>query len=330
MLARERAGRDGAERPPSAPRRPTPAIARAARARRRGQRVNQLVIEAMLGKRGFAVDVAADGARGARAARPARTTRGLHGLPDARASTATRRPRGSAPARPAGARVPIVAMTAHAMAATASAASPPAWTTTSPSRCAPRARRRARALARASPRTDGAAERPGRSSTRRACAASASTTGDRRPARRPCSVRRRRRCSSELRDAVERRRRGARAALAHKLKGSCQNVGATFMATLSSSLERGDAAPRASRRFELEAAYAPHARRALAAGRAGRGVPSRDRERAHVPIEGHEDADALVRRRARRPAHRGAPPGTGRGWFTQDLPEGSGSFASCP
>jgi len=33
-------------------------------------------------------------------------------------------------------RTPVVAMTAQAMAATAAAASPPEWTTTSPSRCA--------------------------------------------------------------------------------------------------------------------------------------------------------------------------------------------------
>jgi HPt (histidine-containing phosphotransfer) domain-containing protein len=42
---------------------------------------------------------------------------------------------------------------------------------------------------------------------------------------------------------------------AHKLKGSCQNVGASFMATLASSLEHGDAAPGAV--DELEAAYEP-------------------------------------------------------------------------
>jgi HPt (histidine-containing phosphotransfer) domain-containing protein len=42
---------------------------------------------------------------------------------------------------------------------------------------------------------------------------------------------------------------------AHKLKGSCQNVGATFMATLAGSLERGDAPADAV--DELEAAYAP-------------------------------------------------------------------------
>jgi PAS domain S-box-containing protein len=42
---------------------------------------------------------------------------------------------------------------------------------------------------------------------------------------------------------------------AHKLKGSCQNVGATFMATLASSLERGEAP--AGALDELEAAYEP-------------------------------------------------------------------------
>jgi CheY-like chemotaxis protein len=42
---------------------------------------------------------------------------------------------------------------------------------------------------------------------------------------------------------------------AHKLKGSCQNVGATFMATLAEALERGDAADGAL--DELEAAFEP-------------------------------------------------------------------------
>ena len=42
---------------------------------------------------------------------------------------------------------------------------------------------------------------------------------------------------------------------AHKLKGSCQNVGASFMATLASALERGDATAGAV--DELEAAYEP-------------------------------------------------------------------------
>jgi CheY-like chemotaxis protein len=42
---------------------------------------------------------------------------------------------------------------------------------------------------------------------------------------------------------------------AHKLKGSCQNVGATYMATLASSLERGDAAAGAV--DDLESAFGP-------------------------------------------------------------------------
>jgi HPt (histidine-containing phosphotransfer) domain-containing protein len=43
---------------------------------------------------------------------------------------------------------------------------------------------------------------------------------------------------------------------AHKLKGSCQNVGATFMATLCRSLEDGTDDPRATL-AELDAALAP-------------------------------------------------------------------------
>jgi CheY-like chemotaxis protein/HPt (histidine-containing phosphotransfer) domain-containing protein len=42
---------------------------------------------------------------------------------------------------------------------------------------------------------------------------------------------------------------------AHKLKGSCQNVGAAFMATLAGALERGDAPPDAVE--ELDAAFGP-------------------------------------------------------------------------
>ena len=43
---------------------------------------------------------------------------------------------------------------------------------------------------------------------------------------------------------------------AHKLKGSCQNVGATFMATLCKSLEQGDGDARETL-AELDAALAP-------------------------------------------------------------------------
>ena len=44
-------------------------------------------------------------------------------------------------------------------------------------------------------------------------------------------------------------------AAAHKLKGSCRNIGASFMATLADSIERGDAAPGAL--GELRDAFAP-------------------------------------------------------------------------
>jgi two-component system sensor histidine kinase/response regulator len=43
---------------------------------------------------------------------------------------------------------------------------------------------------------------------------------------------------------------------AHKLKGSCQNIGATFMATLCRSLETGDADARVAL-DELDATLAP-------------------------------------------------------------------------
>jgi HPt (histidine-containing phosphotransfer) domain-containing protein len=42
---------------------------------------------------------------------------------------------------------------------------------------------------------------------------------------------------------------------AHKLKGSCQNIGATFMATLASSVEQGQDTAKAV--AELEAAFEP-------------------------------------------------------------------------
>jgi HPt (histidine-containing phosphotransfer) domain-containing protein len=42
---------------------------------------------------------------------------------------------------------------------------------------------------------------------------------------------------------------------AHKLKGSCQNIGATFMATLAGSLELGEASDTAV--HELRAAFTP-------------------------------------------------------------------------
>ena len=43
---------------------------------------------------------------------------------------------------------------------------------------------------------------------------------------------------------------------AHKLKGSCQNIGATFMATLCRTIETGDGDPRTTV-AELESALEP-------------------------------------------------------------------------
>jgi len=59
----------------------------------------------------------------------------------------------------------------------------------------------------------------------------------------------------ELRDGVDAGDQESVRRAAHKLKGSCQNVGASFMATLASALERGDATAGAV--DELEAAYEP-------------------------------------------------------------------------
>ena len=78
--------------------------------------VNQLVIEAMLAKRGFAVDVAGNGREALDDARRARTTPRCSWTARCRSSTATRRPPRSAPREAATAtRLPIIAMTAHAM-----------------------------------------------------------------------------------------------------------------------------------------------------------------------------------------------------------------------
>ena len=80
---------------------PTPAIATRGRVLVvEDNAVNQVVIEAMLGKRGLAVDLAEDGARGADHARTRATSR-CSWTARCPTSTATRRPRGSAPASPA-------------------------------------------------------------------------------------------------------------------------------------------------------------------------------------------------------------------------------------
>jgi HPt (histidine-containing phosphotransfer) domain-containing protein len=58
-----------------------------------------------------------------------------------------------------------------------------------------------------------------------------------------------------LRDALDRGDEEALRRAAHKLKGSCQNIGATFMATLAASVEQGDGAGEAV--AGLEAAFEP-------------------------------------------------------------------------
>ena len=78
--------------------------------------VNQRVIEAMLAKRGYAVEVAANGREALVDARRAHATRSSSWTARCRRWTATRRPRRSAAARAGDReRLPIVAMTAHAM-----------------------------------------------------------------------------------------------------------------------------------------------------------------------------------------------------------------------
>jgi HPt (histidine-containing phosphotransfer) domain-containing protein len=72
----------------------------------------------------------------------------------------------------------------------------------------------------------------------------------------------------ELREGAESGDRDAVKRAAHKLKGSCQNIGATFMATLCRSLETAEDEVDA-RLAALDGAFAPTEaaiRRALAEG----------------------------------------------------------------
>jgi two-component system, sensor histidine kinase and response regulator len=61
----------------------------------------------------------------------------------------------------------------------------------------------------------------------------------------------------EIRTALEGADRDELKRTAHKLKGSCQNIGATFMATLCTTLETGE--PDALERIftELDGAFGP-------------------------------------------------------------------------
>ena len=86
------------------------------------------------------------------------------------------------------------------------------------------------------------ATRSGRSSTRPGCASSASTTPRSSISSSSCSSRARRRCCEELRAGAESGDGEAVRRAAHKLKGSCQNIGAGFMAKLAHDLERSCAA----------------------------------------------------------------------------------------
>ena len=220
--------------------------------------VNQRVIEAMLAKRGFTVECAGNGREAL-----SMLAVGDYALVfmdcqmpemDGYAATAAIRSRESGDER-----LPIVAMTAHAMkgdrerclaAGMDDYLSKPLrpeeldaalerWLGTAPSVDA--------WLPRRPPST-----RSTRSSTRPACACSASTTRRSSTSSSSCSWRARRRCWRSCATGAERGDGEAVRRAAHKLKGSCQNIGAGFMAKLAFELEqrerRGAGRARAPRR----------------------------------------------------------------------------------
>ena len=177
-------------------------------------------------------------ARGARACSTPAPPRGLHGLPDAQ-HRRLRGDRADPRRRAGGRRVPIIAMTAHAFAGDRERCLR-AGHGRLPLEAAAlrRPRRGARALGRASRRPTARRGRAARS-TRRACAASTSTTAAWPRSSWTCSPQATPPLIDELREAVERGDAEECRRLAHKLKGSSETVGATRMATLSRALEQG-------------------------------------------------------------------------------------------
>jgi CheY-like chemotaxis protein len=236
--------------------------------------INRLVVEGMLAARGIAVDVAENGREALEL-----LAGGAYDaifmdcqMPELDGYAATAAIRAGERKRPDGPRMPIVAMTAHAMAGDRERclaagmddylAKPlrpdeidrviAAWVTEHSPRVSPPGRTPAREpgpLGRRSPGPiEGLIDEARMRLFRRDYADVAGRLAELFAETTPPLL-------QTLRAAQEAGDDEALSRAAHKLKGSCQNVGAGFMATLAGALERGDAAADAV--DELEAAFGP-------------------------------------------------------------------------
>jgi CheY-like chemotaxis protein len=235
--------------------------------------INRLVVEGMLAARGIAVDVAESGREALD-----RLAEGAYDavlmdcqMPELDGYAATAAIRAEERKRPAEPRMPIIAMTAHAMAGDRERclaagmddylAKPlrpdevdrvvAQWITEPAPRVSPAGRTPAREpgpLGRRSPPIEALIDDARMRLFRRDYADVAGRLAELFAETTPELL-------GSLRAAHEAGDADALGRAAHKLKGSCQNVGASFMATLASALERGDATAGAV--DELEAAYEP-------------------------------------------------------------------------
>ena len=254
-VRRAAAARDGRRRAPATPRRRAapPRRPRAARGRRdaaprvlvaEDNAVNQLVIEAMLAKRGYASTSPRNGLEALDELARERLRAGVHGLPDARARRLRGDARGSAREER---RRPRTADRRDDRARDGRATASAAWRPGMDDYLSKPLRpdeldARARALARrgaAPPPAATARQRWRHPAGRRRphAAVPRRLSGDRRAAGRAV----RRQHAAADRGAQQRASHGgdgdAVRRAAHKLKGSCQNIGASRMGTLCRQLE---------------------------------------------------------------------------------------------